>query len=131
MNLQNGEVVDVAQLADRTFLNGGFYGAAGLVAVQAAAAETASLRQGEELAEVVGHHLRLQVVEGKRLDARRVDDGAAEVEAVHLGKSRGVHAFSRKIRQVLRAQFQLRLYGVDQRRFAHARLPADQRDLVF
>ena len=73
------------------FLHGFQHGTTWLVGV-GAVAETALLGKTEYILEIASELLRLDVERAESLDARRVDDIAAERQWDHLAKGGGVHS---------------------------------------
>lgn len=63
--------------------------------------------------------LELKVVQAKLLDARCVHNPAARREPEHLGEGGGMFSLVVRFRNFANSQFEPRLNGIDQGRFAY------------
>src|SRR6202008_3522799 len=80
--------------------------------------------------EMLDQILPRHVPKAEELDARRVDDLAAEVEAVAAGAGGGVAALLGDEADVADAEVQARLHRADQAALAHAAVAGQDRALV-
>ena len=93
--------------------------------------EAAAAREGEYVAEVVGHLFGLHVESAEALDARDVDERAALREFVELAVGCGVHARAVRLRHLCGACVGLGHERVEQGRLAHSRVSGQQGGLSF
>ena len=127
--VEHGEVGLVAALGYVVVLHGLADGAPRLVGMRAVV-ETAVLGEVEDLAEIARQLLAPDVEGAEALDARCVDEVAAAGQREHLAESGGVHARVVGLGDVGRAQVDPGQDGVDERRFAHAAVAAEERRLT-
>ena len=127
--VEHGEVGLVAALGYVVVLHGLADGAPRLVGMRAVV-ETAVLGEVEDLAEIARQLLAPDVEGAETLDARRVDEVAAAGQREHLAESGGMHARVVGLGDVGRAQVGPGQDGVDERRFAHAAVAAEERRLT-
>ena len=127
--VEHGEVGLVAALGYVVVLHGLADGAPRLVGMRAVV-EAAVLGEVEDLAEIARQLLTPDVEGAEALDARCVDEVAAAGQREHLAESGGVHARVVGLGDVGRAQVGPGQDGVDERRFAHAAVAAEERRLT-
>ncbi len=124
------QVIHIPQFTDRPRFECRQHRALRLAPVGTGAAKFAVVRKQKHFPEIMRHLHRFEVVERKRFDTRRIDDGTTEVQFKHFCKGSRMLAFPGGIGDFKGAQLQLRLQGIHQGRFADTGLTADQRGFI-
>jgi len=126
---EHGEIALVSAGSDIMLLHRLDDGASRLMGVGAIGEPTA-LRELEYLLEVASELLLLDVERAESLDARSVYQIATARQVYHLAEGRGVHARVVSVADLSRALSSLGHQLVDESRFAHATVAAQERSLV-
>ena len=125
--IEHAEIGLVAAFGNVVVLQRAEHGASGLVAV-GAVAETAVLREVEDVTEIARQLFRFDVERSKTFYSGRIDNIAALRKGQHLAERGGVHARVVGVADLGRAQVYARQEAVDECRFADTAVAAEHGD---
>ena len=130
MVVENAQIALVARFADEMVFDSLQDCATRLVAM-GTIAEAAVFRRAEDFRKVVGDFDAFHIDGTEAFDARRINQVATPGEGYHLGERRRVHPLVMVFRYVSGPKSCARHQLVDYRRFPYARMPREQRNLIF